>query len=148
MQGETNLVRILARGLAAGRSRSEKAIEANFQTRTFFTLFFFFLKKQSDYAEPITCAPNSSNPRKHSLTSQLLPTGEHPDSNSVICGRSLEVRTDCPSPTNKNIGGSTNFTVCVSQMRSSSPTFDKQKFPLFDRDIVAFLTSVEAYSFF
>jgi hypothetical protein len=44
MQGETNLVRILARGLAAGRSRSEKAIEANFQTRTFFTLFFFLKK--------------------------------------------------------------------------------------------------------
>jgi len=129
MQGEANLVTILAKGITAERSRSEEAIEANFQTRGVF-LFFFFLKKQSDYAEPITCTPNSSNPRKHSLTSQLLPTAEHPDSNSVICGRSLEVSSDCPTPTNKNIRGSTKFTVCVSQMRSSSPSFDKQKFPL------------------
>ena len=46
MQGEANLVTILARGIAAERSRSEEAIEANFQTRGFFPFFFFsFLKK-------------------------------------------------------------------------------------------------------
>lgn len=147
MYGEANLVRILARGIAAERSRSEKNHRSELSNEGLL-YFFSFLKKQSDYAEPITRAPNSSNPRKHSLTSQLLPTAEHPDSNSVICGRSLEVSRDCPSPTNKNIRGSTKFTVCVSQMRSSSPSFDKQIFPLFAWNMVAPLISVKAYSCF
>jgi len=44
MQGEANLVRILVRRTAAERSRFEKAIEANFQTRAFFTSFFLLKK--------------------------------------------------------------------------------------------------------
>jgi hypothetical protein len=46
MQSESNLVTILAIGIAAERSRSEEAIEANFQTRGFSLSFFSpFLKK-------------------------------------------------------------------------------------------------------